>query len=73
MQVPDTIFSVRTNRRLFRGMVHLTINGQVRMLEIVEWTANAAKVKIPADLQAGSQAQIERATLRLLIFQSPCY
>jgi hypothetical protein len=42
-----------------RGMVHLTVNGQVRMLEIVEWTANAAKVKIPADLQAGSQAQIE--------------
>jgi hypothetical protein len=42
-----------------RGMVHLIVNGQVRMLEIVEWTANAAKVKVPADLPAGAQAQIE--------------
>ena len=42
-----------------RGMVHLNINGQARMLEVVEWTANAAKVKIPADLPAGIQAELE--------------
>jgi hypothetical protein len=42
-----------------RGMVHLNVNGTTRMLEIVEWTASAAKVKIPADLPAGIQAELE--------------
>jgi hypothetical protein len=42
-----------------RGMVHLIVNGQTRMLEIVEWTANSAKVKIPADLPAGVQAELD--------------
>ncbi len=42
-----------------RGMVHLNVNSTTRMLEIVEWTASSAKVKVPADLPAGIQAQIE--------------
>jgi hypothetical protein len=42
-----------------RGMVHLTVNGTTRMLEVVEWTASSAKVKVPADLPAGAQAQLE--------------
>lgn len=42
-----------------RGMVHLNVNGTTRMLEVVEWTASSAKVKIPADLPAGAQAQLE--------------
>ena len=42
-----------------RGMVHLTVNGATTMLEIVEWTATGAKVKIPANLPAGAQAELE--------------
>jgi hypothetical protein len=42
-----------------RGMVHLNVNGQTRMLEVVEWTASGAKVKVPADLPAGIQADLE--------------
>jgi hypothetical protein len=42
-----------------RGMVHLTVNGTTQMLEIVEWNANGAKVKVPANLPAGVQAQLE--------------
>ena len=42
-----------------RGMVHLIVNGQPRMLEVVEWNANGAKVKIPADLPAGIQAELD--------------
>ena len=42
-----------------RGTVRLIINGSPVALEIVEWNASGAKVKIPADLPAGLQAQIE--------------
>jgi hypothetical protein len=37
-----------------RNMVHLNVNGQARMLG-VEWTADGAKVKIPADLAAANR------------------
>ena len=40
-------------------MVHLNVNGQTRMLEVVEWTASGAKVKVPVDLPAGIQAELE--------------
>jgi hypothetical protein len=42
-----------------RGTVRLTVNGSPVPLEIVEWSANSAKVRIPADLPPGIQAQIE--------------
>ena len=42
-----------------RGTVRLIVNGSPVALEIVEWSANAAKVRIPADLPAGIRAQIE--------------
>jgi hypothetical protein len=42
-----------------RGSVRLIVNGSPVALEIVEWTATAAKVRIPADLPAGLQVQIE--------------
>jgi nucleoid-associated protein YgaU len=42
-----------------RGTVRLIVNGSPVALEIVEWSANGAKVRIPADLPAGLQAQIE--------------
>jgi hypothetical protein len=42
-----------------RGTVRLIVNGAPVALEIVEWSANAAKVRVPADLPAGTQAQIE--------------
>ena len=42
-----------------RGTVRLIVNGSPVALEIVEWSANAAKVRIPADLPAGIQVQIE--------------
>jgi hypothetical protein len=35
------------------------VNGATTMLEIVEWTATGAKVKIPANLPAGVQAELE--------------
>jgi len=42
-----------------RGTVRLIVNGSPVALEIIEWSANAAKVRVPADLPAGAQAQIE--------------
>jgi len=42
-----------------RGTVRLIVNGSPVALEIVEWSATAAKVRIPAELPAGTQAQIE--------------
>ena len=42
-----------------RGTVRLIINGSPVALEIMEWTATEAKVRIPADLPAGLQVQIE--------------
>ncbi len=42
-----------------RGTVRLVVNGSPVPLEIVEWTASSAKVRIPADLPAGIQVQIE--------------
>jgi hypothetical protein len=42
-----------------RGTVRLIVNGSPVALEIVEWAANTAKVRIPADLPAGLQVQIE--------------
>jgi hypothetical protein len=42
-----------------RGTVRLIVNGSPVALEIVEWSANGGKVRIPADLPAGIQAQIE--------------
>jgi nucleoid-associated protein YgaU len=42
-----------------RGTVRLIVNGSPVALEIVEWSASGAKVRIPADLPVGSQAQIE--------------
>jgi hypothetical protein len=42
-----------------RGTVRLIVNGSPVALEIVEWSANGAKVRIPADLPAGLQVQIE--------------
>jgi hypothetical protein len=42
-----------------RGTVRLIVNGSPVALEIVEWSATAAKVRIPADLPAGLQVQIE--------------
>ena len=42
-----------------RGTVRLIVNGSPVALEIVEWSATAAKVRIPADLPAGIQVQIE--------------
>jgi hypothetical protein len=42
-----------------RGTVRLIVNGSPVALEIVEWTAMAAKVRVPADLPAGLQVQIE--------------
>jgi hypothetical protein len=42
-----------------RGTVRLIVNGSPVALEIVEWSANGAKVRIPTDLPAGIQAQIE--------------
>ena len=42
-----------------RGTVRLLVNGSPVALEIVEWSATAAKVRIPADLPPGTQAQIE--------------
>jgi hypothetical protein len=42
-----------------RGVVRLIVNGSPVALEILEWTATEAKVRIPAELPAGLQAQIE--------------
>ncbi len=42
-----------------RGTVRLIVNGSPVVLEIVEWSTNAAKVRIPSDLPAGTPAQIE--------------
>jgi hypothetical protein len=42
-----------------RGTVRLVVNGSPIALEIVEWSASAAKVRVPNDLAAGIQAQIE--------------
>jgi hypothetical protein len=42
-----------------RGTVRLIVNGSPVALEILEWTATAAKVRVPADLPAGLQVQIE--------------
>jgi hypothetical protein len=42
-----------------RGTVRLIVNGSPVALEIVEWSATAAKVRVPADLPAGAKAQIE--------------
>jgi hypothetical protein len=42
-----------------RGTVRLIVNGSPVALEIVEWSGNGAKVRIPADLPAGLQVQIE--------------
>jgi hypothetical protein len=42
-----------------RGTVRLIVNGSPIPLEIVEWSATGAKVRIPDNLPAGIQAQIE--------------
>jgi hypothetical protein len=42
-----------------RGSVRLIVNGSPVTLEIVEWSASEAKVRIPADLPAGAKVQIE--------------
>jgi hypothetical protein len=42
-----------------RGTVRLMVNGSPVPLEIVEWSAASAKVRIPGDLPPGIQAQIE--------------
>lgn len=42
-----------------RGTVRLMVNGSPVALEIVEWSATSAKVRIPADLPVGLQVQIE--------------
>ena len=42
-----------------RGTVRLIVNGSPVTLEIMEWSANGAKVRVPSDLPAGAQAQIE--------------
>lgn len=42
-----------------RGTVRLIVNGAPVTLEILEWSASSAKVRIPADLPAGLQIQIE--------------
>jgi hypothetical protein len=42
-----------------RGTVQLIVNGSPVGLEIVEWTNNGAKVRIPADLPVGIQVQLE--------------
>ena len=42
-----------------RGTVRLIVNGSPVALEIIEWSATAAKVRISADLPAGAKAQIE--------------
>ena len=42
-----------------RGTVQLIVNNSPIQLEIVEWSANGAKVRIPGNLPAGVQAQIE--------------
>jgi hypothetical protein len=42
-----------------RGTVQLIVNGSPVGLEILDWNASAAKVRIPADLPIGLQVQIE--------------
>jgi hypothetical protein len=42
-----------------RGTVRLIVNGSLVPLEILEWSPTGAKVRIPADLPAGLQVQIE--------------